>query len=193
VIDNLLAEGKIKPMVLVFPNGNSTMTADAGAAPAEGGGAARGGGGRGGPGGMDSWGTPFENDLLKDIIPLIETQYSVYKDREHRALAGLSMGGGQALNIGMAHPETFAYVGGFSSAPDTKAPAELVKDPAALKELKLLWLACGNRDNLIGISQGVHSMLKEKDVPHTWNVDSHAHDNTEWANNLYLFSQHIFQ
>ncbi len=193
VIDNLLAEGKIKPMVLVFPNGNSTMTADAGAAPAEGGGAARGGGGRGGPGGMDSWGTPFENDLLKDIIPLIETQYSVYKDREHRALAGLSMGGGQALNIGMAHPETFAFVGGFSSAPDTKAPAELVKDPAALKELKLLWLACGNRDNLIGISQGVHSLLKEKDVPHTWNVDSHAHDNTEWANNLYLFSQHIFQ
>jgi enterochelin esterase-like enzyme len=192
VIDNLLAEGKIKPMVLVFPNGNSTVTADAGGAqPAEGAGAR--GGGRGGAGGFDSWGTPFENDLLKDIIPLIEANYSVYKDREHRALAGLSMGGGQTLNIGMAHPETFAFVGGFSSAPDTKPAAELVSDPAALKQLKLLWLACGNQDGLIRISQGVHKLLKEKDVPHIWNVDSHAHDNTEWANNLYLFSQHIFQ
>ena len=63
-------------------------------------GAARRAGGAGG--GFDSWGTPFENDLLKDIIPFIESHYSVYTDREHRALAGLSMGGGQTLNIGLA-------------------------------------------------------------------------------------------
>jgi len=193
VIDNLLADGKIQPMILVFPNGNSAVTVDAaGAPPAEGAGA-RGAGARGGPAAWESWGTPFENDLLKDIIPLIESQYSVHKDREHRALAGLSMGGGQTLNIGLAHPETFAFVGGFSSAPNTKPAAELVKDPGALKQLKLLWLACGNQDGLIRISQGLHSLLKEKDVPHVWNVDSHAHDNIEWANNLYLFSQHIFQ
>ena len=159
VIDNLLAEGKIKPVVLVFPNGNSSVTADAGSAfPGE-------GGSRGRQGGMDSWGTPFEIDLLKDIIPLIESNYSVYKDRDHRALAGLSMGGGQTLNIGLAHPETFAFVGGFSSAPNTKSPAQLVSDPAAIKQLKLLWLACGNKDGLIRISQGVHMLLKEKKCP----------------------------
>ena len=142
---------------------------------------------------MDAWLTPFENDLLKDIIPLVESQYSVYTDRDHRALAGLSMGGGQALNIGLVHPETFAWVGGFSSAPDTKAPAELVPDPSVPKQLKLIWLASGNKDGLIRIGQGVHQYLKEKGVPHVWHVDGNAHDTTEWENNLYLFSQRIFK
>ena len=186
VLDNLLADGKIQPMIVVFPNGNASITADAG-----GGGARGGAGGRGDFGG---WGTPFENDLIKDIIPYIESHYSVYTDREHRALAGLSMGGGQSLNIGLANLDTFAWVGGFSSAPNTKSPAELVPDPAAAKaKLKLLWVACGNRDGLIRISQGVHNYLKEKGVPHIWHVDGNAHDGTEWANNLYLFAQHIFK
>jgi enterochelin esterase-like enzyme len=197
VIDNLLAEGKIAPMVVVFPNGNSSVTAGAGGAFAGEGASARGGAGAGrgaGGGGFDSWGTPFENDLLKDIIPYVESHYSVYTDREHRALAGLSMGGGQTLNIGLSHIETFAWIGGFSSAPNTKPPAEVVADPAAAKEkLNLLWLACGNKDGLIRISQGVHAYLKEKGVPHVWHVDSNAHDNTEWANNLYLFTQHLFR
>ncbi len=194
VLDNLIADGKIQPMIVVFPNGNANVTANT-----EGGGrgAGTGGGARGGSGGrgdFGGWGTPFENDLIKDIIPYIESHYSVYTDREHRALAGLSMGGGQSLNIGLANLDTFAWIGGFSSAPNTKPPAELVPDPAAAKEkLKLLWLACGNKDGLIRISQGVHSYLKEKNVPHVWHVDSHAHDGTEWANNLYLFAQHIFK
>jgi len=156
------------------------------------GGGARGGAGRG-AGGFDNWGTPFENDLLKDIIPLVESRYSVYADRDHRALAGLSMGGGQALNIGLLRVETFAYVGGFSSAPDTKNPPELVPDPAVPMKLKLIWLACGNKDGLIRISQGVHAYLKEKGVPHVWHVDGNAHDTPEWENNLYLFSQRIFK
>jgi enterochelin esterase-like enzyme len=188
VLDNLLADAKIQPMVVVFPNGNASVTADAGgAAPGQDGGA------RGGRGGFESWGMPFENDLIKDIIPFIELQYSVHTNREHRALAGLSMGGGQTLNIGLAHPETFAYVGGFSSAPNTKSPADLVPDPAVPKKLKVLWIACGNKDGLIRISQSLHNYLKEKDVPHVWHVDSHGHDGTEWANNLNLFAQHIFK
>jgi enterochelin esterase-like enzyme len=143
---------------------------------------------------MDVWLTPFENDLIKDIIPFVESHYAVYGDADHRALAGLSMGGGQALNIGLAHPETFAYVGGFSSAPDTKNPPDLAPDPAVPKKLKLLWLACGNKDGLIRISQGVvHAYLKEKGVPHVWHVDGNAHDTPEWQNNLYLFSQRIFK
>jgi enterochelin esterase-like enzyme len=204
VLDNLLADGKIQPMLVVFPNGNSTVTADAGgtARGAGAGGGARGGtGGRGGArGGFDSWGKPFEDDLIKDIIPYIESHYSVNADREHRALAGLSMGGGQSLNIGMYHIETFAYVGGFSSAPNTNKfggmspDVEFLPDPAAAKEkLKLLWIACGNKDGLIRVSQAVHGYLKEKGVPHVWHVDGNAHDGTEWANNLYLFAQHIFK
>ena len=185
VIDNLLADGKVEPMIVVFPNGNASVTVNGGA------------GGDRGPGmggGFGGWGTPFENDLIKDIIPYIESHYSVYADREHRALAGLSMGGGQSLNIGLANLDVFAWVGGFSSAPNTKPPAELVPDPGAAKEkLKLLWLACGNRDSLIRISQGVHNYLKENNVPHIWHVDSNGHDGTEWANNLYLFAQHIFK
>ena len=94
VIDNLLADGKIQPMVMVFPDGNSSRTvadlarcaADARPArPAEPPGA--GGRGRGRGMNMDAWLTPFENDLLKDIIPYIDSHYSVYTDRDHRALA----------------------------------------------------------------------------------------------------------
>ncbi|MDP2898546.1 MAG: alpha/beta hydrolase-fold protein [bacterium] len=190
VLDNLLADGKIQPMIVVFPDGNASRGVGG-----QGQGAGMGAGARGGPGGgFGGWGTPFENDLIKDIIPYIESHYSVYSDREYRALAGLSMGGGQSLNIGLANLDTFAWVGGFSSAPNTKPPAELVPDPAAAKEkLKLLWIACGNKDGLIRISQGVHNYLKEKGVPHVWHVDSNGHDGTEWANNLYLFAQHIFK
>ena len=208
IIDNLLAEGKIQPMVMVCPDGNSSRTAadlaggqSTDAAPgqnpeARGSGAPAGppGAGRGRGMNMDAWLTPFENDLLKDIIPYIDSRYSVYTDRDHRALAGLSMGGGQTLNIGLVHPETFAWVGGFSSAPDTRMPpTALAPDPSVPKQLKLLWLGCGSRDGLIRISQAVHRYLKENGVAHIWHVDGNAHDTTEWDNNLYLFSQRIFK
>jgi esterase/lipase superfamily enzyme len=69
-----------------------------------------------------------------------------------------------------------------------------VPDPAAAtRQLKLLWLSCGNKDGLIRISQGVHAYLKEKNVPHIWHVDSNAHDSLEWRNNLFLFSQRILR
>ncbi len=178
LLDNLLADGKVLPMIVVMPNGraqkNDRAEGDvfAGAAAF----------------------ANFERDLLDDVIPAIESRYSVQADREHRALAGLSMGGGQSLNFGLAHLDTFAWVGGFSSAPNTKPPAELVPDPAAAtRQLKLLWLSCGNKDGLIRISQGVHAYLKEKNVPHVWHVDGNAHDATHWRNNLYLFSQRLFR
>jgi enterochelin esterase-like enzyme len=186
VLNNLAAEGKLQPMIVVFTNGDASVTVENQAQH-------KNGPGRGGRG-FDSWGTPFENDLLKDIIPFIESHYPVIADREHRALAGLSMGGGQTLNIGLAHLDTFAWIGGFSPAPNTKPPADLAPDPAALKnKLKLLWLSCGNKDGLIRISRGVHAYLKERDVPHIWNVDSHAHDGPEFASNLYLFAPHLFK
>lgn len=178
LLDNLLADKKIEPMIVVMPNGRAQPNDRA----------------EGNVFGQTAAFEKFEQDLLNDVIPTIESRYSVLADREHRALAGLSMGGGQALNFGLGHLETFAWIGGFSSAPNTKPAEQLVPDPAkAKKELKLLWLACGNKDGLISISQDVHAYLKKNNVPHIWHVDSYGHDATEWRNNLYLFVQHIFR
>ena len=136
----------------------------------------------------------FERDLLDDLIPFVESKYSVNSNRESRALAGLSMGGGQSLNFGLGHLDTFAWVGGFSSAPNTKPPAELVPDPEkAAGQLRLLFISCGNKDGLIRISQGVHAYLKANHVPHIWHVDDHAHDFQHWKKALYQFAQRIFQ
>lgn len=178
LLDNLIADGKAVPMIIVMPNGRAQKNDRA-------------------EGNIYAAGEAFanfEHDLLEDVIPAIESRYSVQADREHRALAGLSMGGGQSLNFGLAHLETFAWVGGFSSAPNTKTPEQLVPDPAAAtQKLKLLYLSCGNKDGLIRISQGVHTYLKEKNVPHIWHVDGNAHDPTHWKNSLYHFSQLIFR
>ena len=178
LLDNLIADGKAVPMIIVMPNGRAQKDD------------------RAGPNAMAT--APafaaFERDLLDDVIPAIQSRYSAYTNRESRALAGLSMGGGQSLNFGMAHLDTFAWVGGFSSAPNTKPPEQLVPDPAAAtQQLKLLWISCGNKDGLIRISQGVHAYLKEHKVPHVWHVDGNGHDATHWKNNLWLFSQHIFK
>ena len=128
------------------------------------------------------------------MIPAIEARYSVRADREHRAIAGLSMGGGQSLNFGLAHLDTFAWIGAFSAAPNTKPPSELVPAPTAAKtKLKLLLITCGNKDGLIRISQGVHTYLKNNVVPHIWHVDGNAHDPTHWSNSLYHFAQRIFR
>jgi enterochelin esterase-like enzyme len=180
ILDNLIAEGKAVPMIVVMPNGRAlpddrppkeiyTPEHSAGFA-------------------------KFERDLLDCLIPAIQAKYAVLADREHRALAGLSMGGGQSLNFGLGNLDTFAWVGGFSSAPNTKPPAELVADPPAARgKLKLLYLSCGNKDGLINISQGVRAYLKKHDIPHVWNVDDHGHDGTSWGSNLYHFAQKLFR
>jgi len=178
ILDNLIADKKAVPMIIVMPNGRAQPDDRPGnnamaTAPAFG---------------------KFDQDLLGSLIPFIESKYSVKAGRENRALAGLSMGGGQSLNFGLGNLDTFAWVGGFSSAPNTKPAAELVPDPdAATKQLKLLWISCGNKDGLIRISQGVHTYLKEKNVSHVWHVDENAHDFKHWKMALYEFSQLIFR
>ncbi len=178
ILDNLIADKKARPMIVVMPNGRAQADD------------------RPGPNAMataPAFGK-FDQDLLGSLIPFIESKYSVKADRESRALAGLSMGGGQSLNFGLANLDSFAWVGGFSSAPNTKPAAELVPDPEkATKQLKLLYLSCGNKDGLIRISQNVHAYLKEKNVPHIWHVDEHAHDFQHWKKALYQFSQLIFK
>lgn len=189
IIDNLISEGRIKPMIIVFPNCNTNVTVNNPKPDEQ----------EERKGGYKGYGLSFQNDLLREIIPFIESHYSVYTDRKHRAIAGLSMGGGQSLNIGLGHINTFAYVGGFSSAPNTNqfgglSDVKLLPDLRAAKnKLKTLWLACGTRDGLFSVSQRVHQYLKEEGVPHIWHVDANAHDDIEWANNLYFFAQHIFK
>ncbi len=86
-------------------------------------------------------------------------------DRENRAIAGLSMGGGQSLNFGLGNLDKFAWVGGFSSAPNTKMPEVLVPNPEeAKKQLKLLWISCGDKDGLITYGKRLHEYLLERKV-----------------------------
>ena len=155
ILDNLYADKKLVPMIVVMPNGRAGKDVTArDPFPKQGPAFAA-----------------FEEDLLKDLIPFVEKTYSVKADRESRAIAGLSMGGGQSLNFGLNNLDTFAWVGGFSSAPNTRRPADLIKDHAeAAKKLKLLYVACGDKDGLFRISEGVHKMLDEKKVPHVYRV-----------------------
>ncbi len=136
----------------------------------------------------------FEADLLKDLIPFMESHYPVKSGPENRAIAGLSMGGGQALNFGLGNLDSFAWVGGFSSAPNTRTPEKLLPNPEeAARKLKLLWISCGDQDGLINISRRTHVYFKQKNVSHIWHVDSGGHNMSVWKNDLYLFTQRTFR
>jgi enterochelin esterase-like enzyme/surfactin synthase thioesterase subunit len=180
VLDNLIAAGKAAPMIVVLPNGRALpddRVPENPFAAEQIAGFAR-----------------FERDLLDHLIPAVEAQYAAHRDRGRRAIAGLSMGGGQSLNFGLGHLDTFAWIGAFSAAPNTKPPEELVPDPAAARaQLELLYLSCGNKDGLINVSQRTHRHLKQHGVPHLWNVDDHGHDGETWGSNLYHFAQRIFR
>jgi enterochelin esterase-like enzyme len=180
IFDNLYAEKKIEPMIVVMPNGRA-MKDD------------RAVGNIFDSVKVQAFET-FEKDLLNDLIPFIEKTYPVYQNRENRAIAGLSMGGGQSLNFGLGNLDKFAWVGGFSSAPNTKNPEVLVPNPdEARKKLKLLWISCGDADNLITFSQRTHDYLQANNVPHIYYTEPGAHDFKVWKNDLYMFTQLVFK
>lgn len=180
ILDNLYAENKLEPMIVVMPNGRA-MKDD------------RAVGNIFDKEKVEAFAT-FEKDLLNDLIPFVEKKYPVIKDSEHRAIAGLSMGGGQSLNFGLGNLDKFAWVGGFSSAPNTKPPQELMPNPAeAKKKLKLLWISCGDRDNLITFSRRTHEYMKQNSVDHIYFVEPGYHDFKVWKNGLYMFSQLLFK
>src|SRR5947209_6516132 len=180
ILDNLYAENKIEPMIVVMPNGRAMkddratgniMAADKVQAFAN-----------------------FEGDLLNDLIPFVEKTFPVIKDREHRAIAGLSMGGGQALNFGLGNLDKFAWIGGFSSAPNTKLPEQLVPNPEEAKQrLKLLFISCGASDGLISFSKRTHDYLVKNSVPHIYFIEPGEHNFKVWKDGLYMFSQLIFK
>jgi enterochelin esterase-like enzyme len=168
ILDNLYADKKLVPMVVVMPNGFAR---------------APGGQGRN---------SAFEDDLLKDIVPYVEAHYPVQADREHRAIAGLSMGAGQSLRIGLKHLDTFTWVGAFSGGGGSAA--DLITDPAAAtKKLRLLWVSCGDQDRFMNASKSFHAALEEKKVPHVWHVDSGGHTWPVWKNDLYLVAPLLFR
>lgn len=189
IFDNLIAEGKIKPMIVVMPLGYGDMKF------------------------VNSGGSVWEDKaavehnlsffsqaLLTEILPRVESEYHVSKKRNDRAIAGLSMGGMESLTIGLTHPDLFGWVGGFSSAPTVERldVERLDKEEfAPLKNkktaLRLLWIACGTEDHLITTNRQLVAMLKSKDVPvtaietpgmHTWQV---------WRDNLAHFAPLLFQ
>ena len=180
ILDNLYAQGKVEPMIVVLPNGRA-MKDD------------RATGNIFDSAKVAAFAT-FEKDLLNDLIPYIQKHYPVYTDRDHRAIAGLSMGGGQSLNFGLGNLDKFAWIGAFSPAPNTKTPEQLVPDPGKAREqIKLLWISCGDADGLLSFSQRTHDYLVKNNVPHIFYLQPGVHDFKVWKNSLYLFSQLIFK
>ena len=179
ILDNLIADGKAAEMIIIMPNGRAQENDRA-------------------EGNVYAGSAAFANfefDLLKDLIPFVEGKYNVYKDKMHRAVAGLSMGGGQSLNFGLAHMDVFAFVGGFSSAPNTNMPEVLIPDVAKTKaENKLLWMVCGSKDNLMYNSSRLKAFCDEKGVPCTLiEYPDGVHDFVVWKYGLYNFAQLIFR
>jgi len=177
IFDNLYADRKAVPMVVVMPNGRAAK----GMTP------------------RTPWNqqapafAAFENDLLKDLIPFIEKTYSVKTDQESRALAGLSMGGGQALNFGLQHLDTFAWVGAFAPAPNTRPAEILLKDPGKAGQLRLLWVSCGDSDFILDVSKQFHADLTTMKVPHLWHLGKGGHAWPVWKDDLYRFAQLLFR
>lgn len=178
ILDNLIADKQAVPMIVVMPNGRASKDLNE----------------------RSPWNQQgpafeaFEKDLLKDLIPHIEKNYSVKADRETRALAGLSMGGGQSLNFGLKNLDTFAWVGAFAPAPNTKPAGELVKDSAEVaKKLRLLWLSCGDKDFILNVSKDFHAALEEKKFPHVWHLGSGPHSWPVWKDDLFRFAQLVFR
>jgi len=172
IMDNLLAEGKAKPTIIVMPFGQAVPRS----ASFE---------------DLRNKNTPlFEQDLFADVLPLVESTYRVQADRKHRAMAGLSMGGGQTDQIGLNHLDQFSHIGILSAGRGDFAERhpDLVTDPAATNEkLDLFFLGCGTLDPLAseGMSQ-MHTLLTEKGIDHVyWTLEGAAHTWVVWRTALY--------
>ena len=176
IADNLLAQRKTKPMIIVMTDGhaftgNPTQVST----------------------NLISRNVEaFGEDLLKDVIPLIESTYRVKANRENRAIIGLSMGGGQSLGVGLRHHELFAWVGGMSSY--LPNPEKLVAEtfPESKSDLKLLWFACGKDDRLVENARQLSAALKEKNIPHEFKETAGNHSWPVWRRYLGEFMPLLF-
>jgi enterochelin esterase family protein len=173
VVDNLMADGKLKPLVIVMPYGYANYPISPKAV---------------GPDAVHRERVGFERDLIEDLIPFVQANFRVYTDREHRAIAGLSMGGGQALGTGLTHPELFSRVAAFSpaigavTAPESGGldlKAATADSKKVNQEYKLLWIGCGTDDTLYKGIQDFDKMLSSQGVKHTFKSTDGGHN---WVN-----------
>ena len=182
ILDNLISQGKIKPMIVVMPLGYGEMSFVKS---------------------FEVWRDPaavdrntqlFSQALLTEVLPQVESTYNVSRKREDRAIAGLSMGGLESLTIGLTHTDKFAYVLGLSSALQgggyDKTLATL--DPKTAN-LRLLWVACGTEDDLITPNRKFVAWLKTKDMPVTPIETPGRHTALVWRENLTQFAPLLFQ
>ena len=177
ILDNLYAENKLADMIVVFPNGramkNDSIPANIFSDEA-----------------VAAF-FNFENDMKQCLMPYINQNYSVYGDKEHTAMAGLSMGGMQTVNIGLKNLELFDYYGIFSPAPTTDA--NLMGADKTLYP-KVIWLSIGTSDTTSGqMAANTHDILTQKGVDHIYYRMPGAHEWSVWKNGLYNFSQLIFK
>jgi enterochelin esterase-like enzyme len=188
ILDNLLADGKIKPMVVVMPFGYAFQRAQ--------------GAGRGGVLENKTQREGFTRDFLEDVIPMIDANFRVYADRDHRAIAGLSLGGAQSLAIGLTHPELFSRIAAFSPAlgaannPETGGVSfdSVLADSASINsQIKLLWVSSGTEDTLFQSISDFADQLSKHKIEHIFRVTGGAHTFAVWQRNLNEAAPLLFQ
>ena len=179
ILDNLLAQRKIEPFLVVMPlgYGGAHVNGDGTGIPP------KGAGTFGGDAAL------YERDLLEDIIPMIDKKYRTIAERRRRAIVGFSMGGGQAGRFGLRHLETFSQVGimsaGMAAGADTEPLSTLATDPAkANKQIDLLWIACGKEDTAMKGAKTLHSALEQAGIKHTFLETDGAHHWRVWRRYL---------
>jgi enterochelin esterase family protein len=162
--------------------------------PAARGDAPRGGGpgGRGFGGGVSPSGWSMQKEMLDYVIPIVEKEFRVVKDKDHRAIMGYSMGGGHATSIGFGHPELFAYVGAFSGFGSTDL---LTADPAKTnKNYKLIFIGSGTEDTAVNRGRTMHDALTKAGVKHMWSEDpGYGHDYQIWRQYFHRLMQQTFR
>lgn len=177
IMDNLLAEGKAKPALIVMPFGHVPRPGDPTADRARA-------------------NNLFEEDLLKDVIPLVESHYRVLADPGHRAIAGLSMGGGQSATVGLNHPELFGSVGvwsaGMARDPDIAYKRLTARAEESHKNLKLLWIGCGEKDQGFANAERLSHWMTDHGVANTWRPSDGAHQWPVWRRYLGEFLPLLF-
>ncbi len=180
ILDNLIAEGMAQPMLVVMPNGHPVPWSSRRR-------------------GLRSGNTEaFREDLLNAAIPLVESLYRARRDRRQRAVAGLSMGGGQALHCGAGNLDRFAWVGAFSSAApdpdeDGVAAAFLANPERANLELELLWIGIGREDFLLERNQAFKAALDSAGIEHTYLLTDGGHSWPVWRDYLARFAPLLFR
>ncbi len=183
ILDNLIAQGKAKPMLVVMPLGYGAPEIVSRTAPPV-----------RDPSIRQRNMEKFRDALLTEVIPAVEKTYRVSKDRESRAITGLSMGGAESLFTGLNAVDRFAWIGAFSSGGlgenfDTEFPG---LDAKVNARLQLLWIACGTDDRLIETSRKFSSWLKSKNIEHTQIETPGAHTWMVWRRNLATFAPLLF-